>query len=345
MNNPRVCFLLAPILLTLPCLSASAQSNGPYLIRGEIHDSNSRPLPRARVCASSVQPGGQKIFGDADSEGRFTLSLTESGRYSVNSSLIPYRGKGVFYPFDELPPTGAQEVNLDTANAQAYVSITVPPKNGTLLLKVGDSSTHFPVEMISIQMCQAGTSGCSGPVARSETGVFKLHPPPLPLTLKILSDDYEAWSTMLGQNAVTEPGTTTDLAIELRRRREVIGKALTDAEKQPGLYLPPPIQLFPLENERFDRYPRRTTLRWDKVEGAVSYQVEVDYCQNAAVLNDCVRPAPLIGPFSPDKTPITRTLYRFDFVGAQPGRWRVWAIDQDGRAGFKSPWRMFSYSH
>src|SRR5215471_1760383 len=345
MNNPRVCFLFALILLTLVCLSASAQSPGPYLIKGEIHDSNGRPLPRARVCASPVQAWGQKVFGNADSEGRFTLSVALPGRYSVNSSLIPYHGKGVFYPFEELPPTGAQEVNLETANAQAYVSITVPPKNGTLLLKVSDSSTHFPVEMISIQMCQADMAGCTGPFARSETGLFKLHPPPIPFTLKILSNDYEAWSTVLGRNPVIEPGTTTDLGIELRRRKEAIGKALTDAEKLPALYLPPPLQLAPAENERFDHYPRRTTLRWDGVEGAVSYQVEVDYCQNSADLNECRSPAPQILSFGPDKKPIIKTTYRFDFVGAQPGRWRVWAIDKDGRAGFKSPWRMFSYSH
>jgi hypothetical protein len=332
-------------LLILVSLSASGQSSGPYLIKGEIRDSNGRPLPRARVSASPVQPGGQRVFGEADSEGKFTISLDLPGRYSVNSSMVPYRGKGVFYPFDELPPTGAQEVSLDTANAQAYVSITLPPKNGTLLLKVSDSSTHFPVEMISIQMCQAGTSGCWGPLARSETGLFKLHPPPVPFTLKIFADDYEPSTTAVGQNAVIEPGTTIDFAIELRRHPEAIGKALTEAEKQPGLYLPPPLQLAPAENERFDRYPRRTTLRWDKVEGAASYQVEVDYCENSAVLSDCLRPAPLIFSLSPDKKPITRTLYRFDFVGAQPGRWRVWAIDKDGHAGFKSPWRMFSYSH
>jgi hypothetical protein len=256
---------------------------------------------------------------------------------------VPYRGKGVFYPFDELPSTGAQEVKLDTASAEAYVSITVPPKNGVLLLKVTDSSTHLPVDLIGIQMCRADLAGCAGPFARSETGVFKLYPPPVPFSLRILDDDYETWTTV--PSAIIEPGTTTDLPIELTRRREAIGKALTDAEKQPGVYLPPPIQLTPAENDRFDHYPRTTTLKWDKVDGAVSYQVEVDYCQDSSVLTECRRPAPLIFSLILDKKPITKSNYRFDFVGAQPGRWRVWAIDKDGRSGFKSPWRMFSYSH
>lgn len=36
--------------------------------------------------------------------------------------------------------------------------------------------------------------------------------------------------------------------------------------------------------------------------------------------------------------------YKFDFVGAQPGRWRVWAVDNEGREGEKSPWRTFTYT-
>jgi hypothetical protein len=40
---------------------------------------------------------------------------------------------------------------------------------------------------------------------------------------------------------------------------------------------------------------------------------------------------------------LTETSFEFDFIGAQPGRWRIWAIDKDGREGFKSPWRVFIY--
>ena len=37
--------------------------------------------------------------------------------------------------------------------------------------------------------------------------------------------------------------------------------------------------------------------------------------------------------------------YTFDFVGAQPGRWRVWAVDVNGQKGPKSDWWGFSYPH
>jgi len=50
-----------------------------------------------------------------------------------------------------------------------------------------------------------------------------------------MADDYEAWTAV--PNAIIEPGTTSELSIELRRRREAIGQTLTEVEKQPGVYL------------------------------------------------------------------------------------------------------------
>jgi hypothetical protein len=42
---------------------------------------------------------------------------------------------------------------------------------------------------------------------------------------------------------------------------------------------------------------------------------------------------------------VTTTLYTFDWVGAQPGRWRVWAVDAKGHAGARSDWSYFAYSN
>jgi hypothetical protein len=38
------------------------------------------------------------------------------------------------------------------------------------------------------------------------------------------------------------------------------------------------------------------------------------------------------------------TEYQFEFPGAQPGRWRVWAVDGRGKEGPKSDWRTFRYT-
>lgn len=46
---------------------------------------------------------------------------------------------------------------------------------------------------------------------------------------------------------------------------------------------------------------------------------------------------------NPPASGIVSTTYEFEFVGAQRGRWRVWALDKEGREGFKSAWRSFVY--
>jgi hypothetical protein len=38
------------------------------------------------------------------------------------------------------------------------------------------------------------------------------------------------------------------------------------------------------------------------------------------------------------------TEYFFNWVGAQPGRWRVWAIDASGREGPRTGWWVFVYT-
>jgi hypothetical protein len=101
-----------------------------------------------------------------------------------------------------------------------------------------------------------------------------------------------------------------------------------------------PIQLSPPDGAVFNNYPRTTTLQWSPVTGAVSYTVEVDCfhcCQNNQWCSD-------VGGQTRIASNLTQTNYTFDFVGAQPGRWRVWAVDANGNAGPKSNWRTFRYT-
>jgi formylglycine-generating enzyme required for sulfatase activity/tetratricopeptide (TPR) repeat protein len=102
--------------------------------------------------------------------------------------------------------------------------------------------------------------------------------------------------------------------------------------------LPAPHQARPLENEVFDYYPRTTKLEWKTVDGAASYRVEVDVCDGSMRDRmDCINPSPWLFISGAEPT------CSFSFVGANPGRWRVWAIDKNGRGGLKSPWRSFIY--
>ncbi len=108
-----------------------------------------------------------------------------------------------------------------------------------------------------------------------------------------------------------------------------------------GTYHPfAPEQISPADESVFDHFPRTTTLTWSPVDGAASYTVEVDCldcCQVGWWCAEFDQPW-LVG------TDLTSTEFTFDFVGAQPGRWRVWATYENGRESAKSDWWIFTYT-
>jgi hypothetical protein len=119
---------------------------------------------------------------------------------------------------------------------------------------------------------------------------------------------------------------------------------MTEAEKQPLVNLAAPVQLSPADRIELSYYPRHTRLEWQPVEGTDSYAVEVDVCDGRdRNLRECVDPKPFSMGKNLGPVKVVGTSYEFDFVGRQPGRWRVWAIDKNGLEGFKSPWRVFFY--
>jgi len=108
------------------------------------------------------------------------------------------------------------------------------------------------------------------------------------------------------------------------------------AEPKLGLPLLAPKLISPEHLSHFDRYPRTTVLVWEAVPGAAGYRVETDYGYSGKWASEDHGDAYTVD--------VTTTTYTFDFVGAQPGRWRVWAFDASGREGMKSEWREFVYS-
>jgi len=135
---------------------------------------------------------------------------------------------------------------------------------------------------------------------------------------------------------------------ELRSRlasqsRNGIGSSvsgLTAAPPQLHRPLVKPVQLSPLNGQVFHNYPRRTTLRWRPVRGAASYSIEID-CFHCCVSGKWCTETGVTYRVVKD---IVSTNYTFNFAGAQPGRWRVWAVDNRGRSGPKSPWQKFEYT-
>jgi tetratricopeptide (TPR) repeat protein len=93
----------------------------------------------------------------------------------------------------------------------------------------------------------------------------------------------------------------------------------------------------PAAGAAFSTYPRETALVWSEIPGAVSYVVEWDYkggdtwaSEQRGTSGVMIRSA--------------QATATFKFIGAQPGRWRVWGVDAQGLEGAKSEWREFTYT-
>ena len=113
--------------------------------------------------------------------------------------------------------------------------------------------------------------------------------------------------------------------------------------------LPAPLLLTPDEGAVMNHYPRKTTVKWEPVIGAASYTVEIQYSDGSDSdvrewldLGEHLRNFPAARYVPPVR--ISNTSFSFEWIGANPGRWRVWAIDSAGKEGIKTEWRHFRYS-
>lgn len=104
--------------------------------------------------------------------------------------------------------------------------------------------------------------------------------------------------------------------------------------------LPAPRQTAPRAGTKFHQIPRTTYFGWAAVENAASYGIEVD-CMHCCVQG---RWCSDVGMTWHLKDNLTATEYAHDFVGAQPGRWRVWAFNSCSGKGRLSGWWEFEYT-
>jgi hypothetical protein len=105
------------------------------------------------------------------------------------------------------------------------------------------------------------------------------------------------------------------------------------------LILDTPTLVSPVDGQVFSNYPRRTALSWKPVGGATGYFVTVDCCLDRQV-------SPASKWQNVLKGTVQDTSLTFDFVGAQPGRWSVMAIDNTNghQQSATTSWRNFSYT-
>ena len=348
-NSP--CLFLIAAIWAIASSASFAQTPSEYLIIGRVFDESNRGVEKVRVCA--VPEDYVKVprtpCGLSDVNGNFVIRAERPARYRVlaEKSAAGYQWQqSAFYRNPSLP---LLEVVLAETNPTASISVPLGQKNGALAGKSLDAITGRPVETVRLLMCHvADPRACWSTMVRNAEGAFNLPAAHVPFTLKISADGYEDW---WGPNGYEKsgpisvaPGARIELVCLLRRKPEAANRAMTEAEKVPLVNLPAPVQLSPADRIELDYYPRHTKLEWQPVEGADSYAVEVDFCDGRdRDRRECVDPKPLTMGTNLGPVKIAGTSYEFNFVGAQPGRWRAWAIDKNGVEGFKSPWRVFFY--
>jgi hypothetical protein len=93
----------------------------------------------------------------------------------------------------------------------------------------------------------------------------------------------------------------------------------------------------PVNNQVFGHYPRAITLSWKMAPAAAGYKLEMAYCLADRVTCWNYAPITILDPLKSD--------YTLNFVGAQPGKWRVTTLGGSlYRDSSPSAWRWFSFT-
>lgn len=93
-----------------------------------------------------------------------------------------------------------------------------------------------------------------------------------------------------------------------------------------------PQHLRPYDNTHFDKLPRNMELQWQQIQGAVYYLVEIQYEIPDSGQWHVIPNYPVA---------VEGETYPFEFPGAQRGRWRVIAVDENGTKSKPSEWWYF----
>ena len=339
------------LLLVFACAVAPTMPRAvaPFVITGQVVDAAGRPVCGAMVYAipETVGPGALFWRGATNPNGEFRLTVNSAGRYRVIPEKTDSGRMSQLLPFYRHPTLAPPVVTLNEANPAEHVRVEIVPPSGGVALRLTDAPTGRPVEGAQISMCLAeDPAACFRRSAKRGDGTFELRAAHLPFTLEIAADGYETWRAPGGGGEQSPlsvaSGATLELSVKLERR----GGAQLESEKRRGVHLNAPAHVAPAPDAVFDHYPRHTRLEWSPVAGAVSYAVEIDFCfAPHNKLPGCAEPQSLFLSTTQPTPPngITGTSYEFNFIGATTGRWRVWAVDAEGREGFKSGWRWFVY--
>jgi hypothetical protein len=339
---------LAIILTMLLTLGTSSAQTGiapqgaqrPLIITGQVLDQYGSPVSYANVFAYPDALFGRLPAALADSNGKFSIAVENTGKFRVTAQKLAEQYAGLSSTLHYPAATSMPEVSVTGEQPAPYVVLRLGPRAGTLSGSVVDSRSQAPVGRFYVRVCRAdGQRYCHQEAFAGNFGLFQMLVPPVPVLVEAFADGYQDWQRLDDAKRQPSPltvesGQTMQLSVQLDQ---------ADASRESArksLAAPQPVS--PANGTEFNHYPRLTKLEWSAVPGAASYAVEVDFC-NGLVRKECSDPSNLEGRTLPPTSGIKGTSYEFSFVGAQPGRWRVWALDAQGWAGRKSDWSWFVY--
>ena len=330
------------VFLLLPVASAQTAQQNSLVIKGQVLDDQERPVSGARVVA---RPDGglrgRMLTATSDSRGEFSIAVYKSDSFRVTASKpadgYPDSATPFYYPIEN----SLAHVWVIEGQAAPFATVLFGPKAGNITGHIVDTDTGQGVNDFQITLCRAeAPKYCYKHSTKQARGQFSVLVPAAPFTVQVSAVGYEDWfgadpGERHAESIQVGPGTTKQLSMTLARLSSGRDGA------NPAV-LGPPQPLLPADRTELSHYPRTTRLEWSPVSGAASYSVELEVCEMGSTDgNQCGLLLQMRG--NPPLSGIEGTSYEFLFIGAQPGRWRVWAVDAKGRVGLKSRWSMFFY--
>jgi hypothetical protein len=185
------------ILLTLSSMGGMTAQNDmeSAMVSGHVYDSESNPLPGARVIPFPLEVGTSAPipFADTNSEGAYSLNLPAYGKTRICASKkgagYPDTKGAVFVSGNENEP----EVDVTAGSRLHDVDIHLPPPDGSVDLTVTDKDTGLTISRARITLRREEDPSImySGDIEKN--GHFYVDLPDRPIQIAITAGGYEPW--------------------------------------------------------------------------------------------------------------------------------------------------------
>lgn len=312
------------------------QGQDRFLITGQVVDENMQPVSGAYVAAHPDSLRGKLPLATTDNQGRFSIPVYKTGPWTITANK-PAQGYPTMSPFYYPAVESIPNVIVKEDESPPFVKVKLS-RAAKLSVRIVNQETAEPIHNAQIGLCRVEAPRfCHRQNIEVRKGQFEVLVPLAPILVQISAAGYEDWYIRDNNDSPPKPllassSATTELNVFLKR-----SDSTSASLEAPHPYSPP-------DGTEFFHYPRLTRLEWLAVPAAETYTVEVEFCLGGyPVQRECKDPRPLIGLKVPPMAGIHGTSYEFSFLGNQPGRWRVWAVDSIGRPGRKSDWMVFFY--